>query len=129
MPLYSFHIEHILPRKHGGTDKPRALAWSCHHCNLAKSSNLSGRDSADEYYVGKEVELTGKVVRISRSKYAAAENAGQDYVLELDQEKAGRGHRADVDLLLFFSKADRPKLAMLKPGETVTATPSRRNKG
>jgi hypothetical protein len=23
---------------------PKALAWSCHYCNLAKSSNLSGRD-------------------------------------------------------------------------------------
>ncbi|OAI46735.1 hypothetical protein AYO44_10850 [Planctomycetaceae bacterium SCGC AG-212-F19] len=46
LPLFSFHIEHILPKKHGGTDDPRSLAWSCHHCNLAKSSNLSGRDTA-----------------------------------------------------------------------------------
>ncbi len=45
LPLFPFHIEHILPKKHGGTDDPRMLAWSCHHCNLAKSSNLSGRDS------------------------------------------------------------------------------------
>jgi hypothetical protein len=46
LPLFSFHIEHILPKKHGGTDDPSTLAWSCHHCNLAKSSNLSGRDPA-----------------------------------------------------------------------------------
>ncbi len=45
MPLFAFHIEHILPKKHGGTDDPKGLAWSCHHCNLAKSSNLSGRDA------------------------------------------------------------------------------------
>lgn len=45
VPLFSFHIEHILPKKHGGTDDPKGLAWSCHYCNLAKSSNLSGRDS------------------------------------------------------------------------------------
>jgi hypothetical protein len=45
LPLFSFHVEHILPKKHGGTDDPQLLAWSCHHCNLAKSSNLSGRDS------------------------------------------------------------------------------------
>jgi len=51
LPLYSFHIEHILPRKHGGTDNPRALAWSCHHCNLARSSNLSGRDSVSRRIV------------------------------------------------------------------------------
>jgi HNH endonuclease len=45
LPLFPFHIEHILPKKHGGTDNPKALAWSCHYCNLAKSSNLSGRDA------------------------------------------------------------------------------------
>jgi hypothetical protein len=44
LPLYPFHVEHVLPKKHGGTDDPKGLAWSCHHCNLAKSSNLSGRD-------------------------------------------------------------------------------------
>ncbi len=43
-PLFAFHIDHILAKKHGGTDDPKLLAWSCHHCNLAKSSNLSGRD-------------------------------------------------------------------------------------
>ena len=51
LPLFTFHIEHILPKKHGGTDDPTHLAWSCLHCNLAKSSNLSGRDP-----------LTGRIV-------------------------------------------------------------------
>jgi hypothetical protein len=44
LPLFHFHIEHIVPKKHGGTDDARYLAWSCIHCNLAKSSNLAGRD-------------------------------------------------------------------------------------
>ena len=44
LPLYPFHIEHIVSRKHHGSDDARNLAWSCHECNLAKSSNLSGRD-------------------------------------------------------------------------------------
>jgi HNH endonuclease len=34
----SITVEHILPKKHGGTDDPRTLAWSCHYCNLCKSS-------------------------------------------------------------------------------------------
>jgi HNH endonuclease len=51
LPLFSFHVEHILPKKHGGTDDPKTLAWSCHYCNLSKSSNLSGRDN-----------LTGRIV-------------------------------------------------------------------
>jgi HNH endonuclease len=44
LPLWPFHVEHIRPRKHGGTDDPRTLAWACHYCNLSKSSNLSGID-------------------------------------------------------------------------------------
>ena len=43
-PLLNFQIEHIVPRKHHGNDNPTNLAWSCLECNLAKSSNLSGRD-------------------------------------------------------------------------------------
>jgi hypothetical protein len=38
-----FHLEHIIPIKHGGADDPSNLAWSCHNCNLAKGANLSGR--------------------------------------------------------------------------------------
>lgn len=44
LPAFPFHIEHIVATKHGGTDERDNLAWSCHHCNLAKSSNLSGID-------------------------------------------------------------------------------------
>jgi hypothetical protein len=44
LPLFPFHVEHIVAKKHGGTDRADNLAWSCHHCNLGKSSNLSGRD-------------------------------------------------------------------------------------
>lgn len=43
-PLLSFHIEHIVARKHHGDDDPKNLAWSCLECKLSKSSNLSGRD-------------------------------------------------------------------------------------
>jgi hypothetical protein len=38
-------IEHIIPRKHGGTDDNHNLALACIDCNLAKSSNLSGIDA------------------------------------------------------------------------------------
>ena len=39
-----FHVDHIMPRKHGGDTHPSNLALSCMHCNLHKSSNLSGID-------------------------------------------------------------------------------------
>ena len=40
---FAFHLEHIVPKKHGGSDDASNLAWSCHSCNLGKGSNLSGR--------------------------------------------------------------------------------------
>jgi hypothetical protein len=42
--LARFHVEHIIARKHGGPNVLRNLCWSCHRCNLCKSSNLTGID-------------------------------------------------------------------------------------
>jgi hypothetical protein len=39
-----FHIEHVLPLKHGGADSLENLALACQHCNLNKGPNLSGID-------------------------------------------------------------------------------------
>ena len=39
-----FHVEHIIPRQHGGDDDPSNLALACHHCNLHKGPNLTGID-------------------------------------------------------------------------------------
>ena len=41
---HPFHVEHINPRKHGGTDEVENLALACHQCNLRKGTNLTGRD-------------------------------------------------------------------------------------
>ncbi len=38
------HIEHIVPRQHGGSDDHRNLALACHRCNLRKGPNLTGID-------------------------------------------------------------------------------------
>ena len=43
-PLASLHIEHIRPRKHGGTDGAENLALACIDCNLRKGPNLTGID-------------------------------------------------------------------------------------
>jgi len=37
-------IEHVIPKKHDGTDEPENLALACIDCNLAKGSNLAGID-------------------------------------------------------------------------------------
>ena len=52
-PHYSFHVEHIIARQHGGSDDPRNRALACHACNLSKGPNLAGRDTK----TGKKVWL------------------------------------------------------------------------
>src|SRR5438094_10025333 len=43
-PFPVFHVEHIRPKKHGGTDTDGNLCLACNFCNLHKSSNLTGID-------------------------------------------------------------------------------------
>ncbi|HLJ94829.1 MAG TPA: HNH endonuclease [Gemmataceae bacterium] len=43
-PLFAFHVEHIVPRQHGGGDSPPNLAYACHQDNLRKGPNLTGID-------------------------------------------------------------------------------------
>lgn len=46
-PYFRFHIEHIVPIKHGGDDDTMNLALACRHCNLHKGPNISGIDPID----------------------------------------------------------------------------------
>ena len=43
-PLAALHLEHIRPRKHGGSDDESNLCLACIDCNLHKGSNLTGID-------------------------------------------------------------------------------------
>jgi 5-methylcytosine-specific restriction endonuclease McrA len=43
-PLAALHVEHVIPRKHGGSDDLDNLALACIDCNLHKGSNLTGID-------------------------------------------------------------------------------------
>ncbi len=45
-PFLRFHIEHITPRQHGGSDEASNLALACGHCNRHKGPNLAGIDPA-----------------------------------------------------------------------------------
>ena len=38
------HVEHIVPKQHGGSDDPANLALAWHRCNLRKGPNLTGID-------------------------------------------------------------------------------------
>ena len=41
-----FVCDHIIARKHGGTDELENLAYSCPHCNSHKLDNIAGIDSS-----------------------------------------------------------------------------------
>jgi 5-methylcytosine-specific restriction endonuclease McrA len=43
-PFFRFHVEHVIPKQHGGTDDLSNLALACHHCNLHTGPNLAGID-------------------------------------------------------------------------------------
>ena len=43
-PLAALHVEHIVPKVHGGTDDLENLALACIDCNLHKGTNLTGVD-------------------------------------------------------------------------------------
>ena len=43
-PLAALHIEHIIPKKHGGSDNFDNLALACIDCNLHKRPNIAGFD-------------------------------------------------------------------------------------
>jgi hypothetical protein len=43
-PLFTFHVEHIQARQHGGDDDPINLALACPDCNRFKGPNLSTVD-------------------------------------------------------------------------------------
>lgn len=43
-PLAVLHVEHVIPKKHGGADLIENLALACVACNLHKGTNLAGYD-------------------------------------------------------------------------------------
>ena len=52
LPLWPFHLEHIVAGQHGGGDTTENLAWSCQRCNLRKGPNLTGIDPDTDCPVG-----------------------------------------------------------------------------
>ncbi len=93
-PLFTFHIEHIRAKQHGGTDNSFNLALACTRCNRAKGPNLSSVDP-----------VTGQMVRLfnPREDIWEAHFAFQGAII-VGRTPEGR---ATVDLL----KMNEPKRA------------------
>jgi hypothetical protein len=74
-PLALLHVEHIIPKAHGGSDDLDNLALACIDCNLHKGTNLTGidpetnmvtelfhprRQNWDEHFEWRGIYLIGK---------------------------------------------------------------------
>jgi hypothetical protein len=51
LPYSTFQVEHVRPRKHGGSDEPENLALACERCNAFKGPNLTGIDPQTQQVV------------------------------------------------------------------------------
>lgn len=95
-PLATLQIEHVIPRKHGGGDETENLALACIDCNLAKSSNIAGRDPEtatltrlfhpridkwDDHFSLDGIHIAGKTTIGWTTIYVL--NMNSDYQLEL----------------------------------------------
>lgn len=76
---YAFHLEHIVPKKHGGDDDRLNLAWSCQSCNLGKVPTSPGG------YVGKSSRCS-----IRAGSAGNAISAGTALVWSESQNVAGQ---------------------------------------
>jgi hypothetical protein len=52
-PFFTYHLEHIVARQHGGGDDDQNLALACYHCSSHKGPNLTAFDPS-----------TGSLVRL-----------------------------------------------------------------
>jgi 5-methylcytosine-specific restriction endonuclease McrA len=74
-PLAALHVEHIIPKIHGGSEDLDNLALACIDWNLHKGTNLTGIDPEtnavtevfnprrqvwDEHFEWQEIHLSGK---------------------------------------------------------------------
>jgi hypothetical protein len=104
-PVFTFHIEHIRAKQHGGTDDPLNLALACNRCNRAKGPNLSSVDP-----------ITGQLVRLFNPR----EDTWEVHFAFQDATIVGRTPegRATVELLkMNESKRVRTRATLIARGQ------------
>jgi hypothetical protein len=104
-PVFTFHIEHIRAKQHGGTDDPLNLALACNRCNRAKGPNLSSVDPS-----------TGQLVRLFNPR----EDTWEVHFAFQDATIVGRTPegRATVELLkMNESKRVRTRATLIARGQ------------
>lgn len=103
-PLFTFHIEHIRAKQHGGDDAPSNLALACPDCNRVKGPNLSAVDPMTDEVVplfNPRLDLwddhfawqSAKIVGITATGRATVRllNMNQEERIEMREELLARG--------------------------------------
>src|SRR6266516_3295852 len=67
-PLAALHVEHIIPKIHGGSDDLDNAALACIDCNLHKGTNLTGIDP--DGTVPSQTPSLGRPFRLARDLYS-----------------------------------------------------------
>ena len=81
-PLAALHVEHIIPKTHGGSDDIDNLALACIDCNLHKGTNLTGIDpetSAVTQLFHPRRPGVGGSFRMAGNLFGRQDRHGQDY--------------------------------------------------
>ncbi|MGF1634082.1 MAG: HNH endonuclease [Phycisphaerae bacterium] len=96
----TFHVEHVVPKVHGGNDDRGNLAWCCPSCNLNKAGHVDGTDP-----------LTAEIAPLFHPR----ESLWDDHFAWSDERLVGRTPvgRATVDLL----KLNTPRRQLIRKAE------------
>jgi 5-methylcytosine-specific restriction endonuclease McrA len=81
-PLAALHVEHIIPKIHGGSDDLDNLALACIDCNLHKGTNLTGIDpetNAVTELIQSATASLGRAFRVAGNPFERQDCNGQDY--------------------------------------------------
>jgi len=78
-PLAALHVEHIIPKIHGGSDDIDNLALACIDCNLHKGTNLTGIDP--------ETNELSYIIR--GTKTGKTISSGEESIWQARQPRAG----------------------------------------
>ena len=81
-PLAALHVEHIIPKIHGGSDDVENLALACIDCNLHKGTNLTGFDPETNVItelVSSAAACVGRTFSLARALSSREDSHWQDY--------------------------------------------------
>ena len=93
LPLWPFHLDHVIAGQHAGSDQPENLAWACQRCNLFKGTNLSAIDPDSAQVVrlfNPRKDRWGRHFSVENSRVAGLTSTGRATVWLLQMNSAQR---------------------------------------